>query len=108
LEVEFKEQVALLVFQHKELKKMKGRKCSGNMSYRNSRQERGVFYTALNYLRNDKEIFIYFRMSVGSFDELHQHIWNDISGSDANMRRKFDLCLSVRLQCRQYNKIKTN
>jgi hypothetical protein len=34
------------------------------------------------------EIFIYFLMPVGSFDELLQHIWNDISGSYANMRRK--------------------
>jgi hypothetical protein len=63
----------LVLLLHKKLKKRKG---SIN-SLLNSGQERD---TAFNALRNDELHFLnYFCMSIVSFDELPQHIRNDIS-----------------------------
>jgi hypothetical protein len=73
---------------HKELKKKKRKHKFWTHPLLNAKQERGVFYTTFNGLRNDEsKFFNYFRMSIVSFDELLQHIRNDVAGSDTNMRR---------------------
>jgi hypothetical protein len=78
--MEFEEKVVLLVLLHKKLKNRKRKHEFWMYPLRNSRQERGMFYTAFNELRNDEnKCFNYFRMSIVSFDELLQHIKNDIS-----------------------------
>jgi hypothetical protein len=81
--MELEEEVVLLVLLHKTLQKKKRKHKFWIHSLLNSRQERGVFYTAFNDFRNnDSKFLTYWRMSVGSFEELFQHIVSDTSGSD--------------------------
>jgi hypothetical protein len=71
--MEFEEEVVLLGLLHKQLKKNKRKHKFCIHPLLNSRQERGIFYTAFNGLRNDESACInYFRISVVSFDELLQ------------------------------------
>jgi hypothetical protein len=73
--MEFEEEIILLVLPHKKLKKNKRKHKFWIDPLLNSKQERGMFYTAFNDLRNDKSKFLnYFRVSIVSFDEMLQHI----------------------------------
>jgi hypothetical protein len=61
--MECEEEVAFLVLLHKKLKKKKRKHKFWINPLLNSRQERGVFYTAFNDLRNDEsKFFDYFRI----------------------------------------------
>jgi hypothetical protein len=78
--MEFEEEVVLLVLLHKKLKKKKRKHKFWIHPLLNARQERCMFYTASNDLKDDEsKIFNYFHMSVVSFDELLLDIRNDIS-----------------------------
>jgi hypothetical protein len=61
--MEFEEEAVLLVLLHKKVKKKKRKHKFWIHPLLNPRQERGMFYTAFNDLRNDgSEFFNYFRM----------------------------------------------
>jgi translation initiation factor 2 alpha subunit (eIF-2alpha) len=78
--MEFDVEVVLFVLLRKKLKKNKRKHKFWMHILLNSRQESGMFYTAFNDIRNDESKFLkYFLMSTLSFDELLQHIRNDIS-----------------------------
>jgi hypothetical protein len=69
--MEFEEKVVLLVLLHQKFKKKKRKHKFWIHPLLNSRQERGMSYTAFNDLRNyESKLFNSFRMSVVSFDEL--------------------------------------
>jgi hypothetical protein len=85
--MEFEGEVVFLVLLHKKLKKKKRKLKFWTHPLLNAKQEHGVFYTAFKGPRNDESKFCnYFRMSIVAFDELLQHIRNDVAGSDTNMR----------------------
>lgn len=51
------------------------------------REEVGIFYTLFEDLRNDdRKFFNYFRMSVGSFDELHGKLKNVLQRQNTQFR----------------------
>lgn len=51
------------------------------------REEVGMFYTLFEDLRNDdRKFFNYFRMSVGSFDELHGKLKNVLQRQNTQFR----------------------
>jgi hypothetical protein len=82
-------EIVLLGLLHKKLKNKKRKQKFWIHSLLNASQERGVFYTAFTDLGNDesKFFFNYFRMSIVSFDELLQHIKNDISAIKSSVSK---------------------
>ncbi|CAH1977615.1 unnamed protein product [Acanthoscelides obtectus] len=51
------------------------------------RQKVGTFYTLFEQLRNDDtKFFNYFRMSITSFDELHERLKDSIQRKNTKMR----------------------
>jgi hypothetical protein len=80
--MEFEEEVVLLVLLHKKLNKKKRKHKFWIHPLLNARQERDMFYTAFNDLRNDEsKFFNYFRMSIVSFDELVQQSYDPLRRS---------------------------
>jgi hypothetical protein len=59
--MEFEEEVVLLVLLHKKLKKKRKKRKHKFWIHPllNSKQERGMFYTAFNDLRNDESKFLF-------------------------------------------------
>lgn len=53
-----------------------------------SREEQGEFYTLIPQLLNDeKRFYLYFRMTIESFDEILRAIRKDITKQFTNWRR---------------------
>ena len=51
------------------------------------REEAGLFYTLFEDLRNDeKKFYNYFRMSITTFDELHNRLKYDLQRQNTKMR----------------------
>jgi hypothetical protein len=85
--MEFEKEVFLLVLLHKILKKERKHKFWTHPLL-NPRQEGGIFYTVFNDPRNDEgKFFNYFHMSNVSFDEMLQHIRNDISAIKSSVSK---------------------
>lgn len=52
-----------------------------------SREQTGTFYTLFEELRRDgSKFFNFFRMSIASFDELHEKLKNEIQHQNTKMR----------------------
>lgn len=72
-----------------------------------SRLLRGQFYTSFADLRESpSKFFIYFRMSVRSFDELADRLIPKITSQDTNMRLSIPPLEMLAVTLRQVNLIK--
>jgi hypothetical protein len=87
----FEEDVVHLVLLHNKLKKNKRKHKFWMHLLLNSKQERDMFYTAFNGLRNDGSEFLnYFRTSIVP-DDVLQNIRNDISATESSVSKLWSI-----------------